>query len=267
MGSLAWRPPQWSKPAMVSIIAPLGAQVSSAVVQQTSVGLSQVSAPVFSGPVTYVFDAVLALEHDQTLTKTHHPVQTGASISSHAYIEPAQLVLNVLMSDVAASYVGGAANVQPWSGNPSKSVAAYQQMLTLQAARIPLTVVTRLRTYYNMLILKVSPREDDRTITGARFRIEFEQIFIANTLATPVSARVNDTSSTGLGAVNVQPPSAAVNTQFNIDGLPASPEDASVDVSSMSGFLSTHPSGVNVPGAGTYSSTNTNSLQQLPSPR
>lgn len=246
-----------------------------------------------SQSTSYVFDAVLSLEHDQSLTKTQHPVQTGASITSHAYIEPAQLVMYVLMSDAASQYVAANQSSAPFitrfSGNPSKSVSAYQQMLTLQSARVPLTVVTRLRTYNNMLITKVSPHEDSKTITGARFRLEFGQIFIASTQVTPASVRPNDTNSTGLGAVNTQVPSASVDSQFGVhpfapgpsgpDGGVTFPPDLGngslpTVLSGVPGYtdpttgaftpqFSNSVTAVNVPGAGDFSSVNNNSLQPI----
>ena len=217
-----WYPPQWSNsPAMVSITATIQGQTTSTYFDAGTPGTTPVvnsagvpiagalSTQTQNVSTTYVFDAVLSLEHDQRLVTTEHPIQTGADISSHAYLMPAHLVLYVGMSDVMASY-------GPWSGNPSKSVAAYQQMIALQASRLPLTVVTRLRTYTNMVILSISPREDSRTITGLRMRVEFAQIFTASTAAVPNSARVNDTASTGLGTINATPVKTAVQNQFGV---------------------------------------------------
>lgn len=292
-----YRPPQWSKPTMISVTVPAG--YSAPTYNPTSVDASGVG--LFSTTATaatsYVFDAVLSVDHEQTLTKTNHPVQTGASISSHAYIEPAQLVLYVLMSDVVPQYASSnqaaPPYIQRWSGDPSKSVSAYKQMLTLQSSRVPLTVVTRLRTYYNMLITRLSPREDSKTITGARFRVEFEQIFVADIQVNPTSARPNDTKSTGLGGVAPEPVPVAVDSQFGVHafgpGLPGNPtqplppdlHNGTIPVveNGVPGYLSPpgnppiptftpqYPNSVtavDVPGAGAYSSVNTNKLQQLP---
>lgn len=297
VASAAWRPPQWNKPAMVSITVPPGYSTAAAGATDPSTGEFTLRTST-QASVSYVFDAVLSLEHEQSLTKTRHPVQTGAAITSHAYLEPAALVMYVLMSDVVGQYVASnqtkAPFIQQFSGNPSKSVSAYQQMLTLQKARIPLTVVTRLRTYTNMLIDKVSPHEDSKSITGARFRIEFSQIFIASTQINPTSVRPNDTNTTGLGTVNTQPVPTAVDTQFGVHAFALGNGTASADVplppdlhngttpvvqNGVPGYLTDQPdaagnffvpqypnsvTAVDVPGAGTYSSVNTNSLQQVP---
>ena len=224
-----------------------------------------------TGPTTYVFDAILDLEHEQRLEKTHHPVQTGADLSSHAYLMPARVTMYIGMSDAMDAYSSGSDPTQPpyitpFTGNPSKSVSAYQQMISLQSARVPLTVTTRLRTYTNMIVTSVGPREDYKTITGLRMRVEFEQIFTASIASVPNSARNNDTASTGLGAVNAQTPDPTTVGQFNVNNAADSAAANAVPLSSLLGWVSTNPSGVDVPGAGDYSSSNINNLQQLPSP-
>ena len=192
----------------------------------------------------YVFDAVLTLEHDQRLVKTQHPVQTMSDLSSHAYLMPAHLVMFVLMSNVSPIRMGApGATVTPFSGNPDKSVAAYQQMLTLQASRQPLTVTTRLRTYTSMVVLAVTPVEDSKTITGLRMRVEFEQILTASTAPSANSARSNTTASTGLGSVSPQPTNPTTSGQFAV------------------------PSGtvpVQAPGAGSYTSNSGQDWSQVP---
>lgn len=231
--SATWRPPQWQQPALVSITVPPQTQVlpgasGSGMLYQTTV----------TAQTTYVFDAVLSLEHEQRLEKTRHPVQTGADLSSHAYLQPAHVVLYVGMSDAMQSYATGMdptqpPYVQPWTGAPSKSVSTYQQMISLQASRQPLTLTTRLQTYTNMLITSVTPQEDYRTLTGLRMRVEMEQVFTAAIATAPVSARPQDTQQTNLGGLTTQAPSNATLRQF---ALPSSSAP------------------VNTPGAGSFTS-------------
>lgn len=222
--SATWRPPQWGSPAMVALTVPpqtasIPASSSSSVRGSTSssVALGTTAAPAtttVTRQLTYVFDAVLSLEHSQRLEKTRHPVQTGADISSHAYLMPARVTLTIGMSDAMQSYATAGNGAQPWTGNPSKSVSAYQVLIALQATRQPLTLVTRLRTYTNMLITEITPQEDNRTIAGLRARVELEQIFTASISSAPISARPQDTQSTGLGGVTTQSPSGATLSQY-----------------------------------------------------
>jgi hypothetical protein len=101
-----WRPPQWSKQSMVMITVPSigSSNVSEVTNDQNGIPLMKADARDFR---TYVFDAVFSLEHDQRLTKTMHPVQTGAALSSHAYLMPAHLTMMVGMSDAMQSYATG----------------------------------------------------------------------------------------------------------------------------------------------------------------
>jgi len=256
----AYRPPQWTRPAMVSITVTPTTLASTT----TTDAAGNVSATInATATTTYVFDAVLGLEHDQRLEKTHHPVQTGADISSHAYLMPARLSLDVGMSDVMDSYAHSFANasatgasiITPWVGRASKSVSAYQTILSLQQSRQPLTVTTRLRTYTNMVILAVSPREDFRTITGLRMRVDFEQIFTASTTTTPVSARSNDTQTSGLGVVSPSPVPTSTQQQFQQPQAPPStPYKLPATLPGTLGGLSGTNYLTDVPGAGSYSS-------------
>jgi len=263
--SQAYRPPQWNKPAMVSITVP--PQSSNSQGASTN-GAFTVNSNV-TAQTTYVFDAVLDLEHEQRLTKTRHPIQTGADISSHAYLEPASVAMFVGMSDAMDSYSSTSQTqppyVQAWTGNPSKSVSAYQQMLTLQASRVPLTITTRLRTYQNMTIDSIRPHEDSKTITGLRMRIEFSEIRTGSVDTNPVTTLPNDTNSTGLGSVSVAPPAQPVPDQYAVP--PSNTQGFDQPTTNLYNWLVANPQGVDVPGAGNWSSTQVNNLQQIPAPQ
>jgi hypothetical protein len=281
-----YRPPQWANPPMVSVTVPAansGVSLTAGTSQEnagtaiTDTNILQAGSIIntTSAPTTYVFDAVLDLEHEQRLEKTHHPIQTGADVSSHAYLMPGRVVLNVLMSDTVASFTPG-----NFTGSPSKSVSAYQTMLNIQATRMPLTVTTRLRTYTSMVIAGISPREDYKTITGLRMRVEFEQIFTASTSTVANSARPDDTNSTGLGTVSPTPvPTATTpaavptmtaagttppmsdanfaNAGALSDGLGTATGGSSSSLTTQFGFpqATSASSTVNVPGASNISSS------------
>lgn len=251
----AYKPPQWRKvPAMVQVTTqpsqsnfstPAGATGLGATSTQglgsTQGGTLQVAG---NTSFTYVFDAVLALEHEQRLVKTVHPVQTGSEISSHAYLMPARLTLDIGMSDAMFAYT--AQGVDAFTGNSSRSVSAYQTMVQWQAQRALLTITTRLRTYQNMLVAGLGPREDYRTITGLRCRFELEEIFLAQIGSSQNSARPNLTGNTSQSTVNPVPVSNTTVNQFS--------------VISTFNKLQDIPALVNVPGAGSFSSVNVSNL-------
>lgn len=240
----AYAPAQWSAvPAQVSITVPpqpgstsVTAPDNGASLPGASASLDNYSAAASQNALNaasytvYVFDAVLSIDHNQTLEKTKHPVQTGADISSHAYLMPASVTLDIGMSDVMAAYTGVNAqgiSASAFSGSASKSVSAYQTLLQLQASRSLLTVTTRLRTYTNMLITSLPPREDYRTITGLRCRVEFEEILTGSVSTSPVTARPDATQSNGLGVVDPSTVPASTEAQFSV--TPVAPDTSTTN--------------------------------------
>ena len=240
---MVWRPQQWQTQVPQKVIITFPGQ-GQAPQYGSAIG-SNVTLP--AGQTLYAFDAEITVEHQQELHKTEHPVQTGASISDHAYMMPARLVLDIGMSDAMDAYF----SPSTWSGSTSKSVSAYQTMLALQFSRIPLSVTTKLRTYQNMVIEGLTPQETMKTIAGLRMRVEMGQIFMANVTQVPVSARPQDSNTTNLGAVNPQPPTAAQESQNNVTNIPTFSQTLQY----------------NAIGAGDWSSVNTDNLSSLPGPK
>lgn len=244
---MPWRPPQWQSQAPQKVIITFPGLGQAPQYSQAS-GLSVTLPP---GQTLYAFDAEIQIEHQQQLRKTEHPVQTGASITDHAYLEPARLILDVGMSDAMDAYFVPST----WTGAQSKSVAAYQTVLALQFARVPLTITTRLRTYLNMLIENPVANETHKTAHGLRMRIEFGQIFLASISVVTASARPNETNETGLATVTTTPPTAAQVSQYNV----LAPGFAAGEAALASPVV---PS--SAIGSGPWCSVNTNNLSNLP---
>lgn len=254
------RPSQWSKPAITMITVPAPyVQTPATTTPITAVGpgtvdgsagtftmsVTKVLPPPNAAPQLYVFDAVFRVSHSQPLTITQNPIQTGANITDHAFLRPARVTMGIGMSDVMDSYAPGM-----WVGNSSKSVSAFQVLDSLRAARIPLTVTTRLKTYTNMLIEDIRVDDSIKTLYGLSAVVEFQQIFVANVATQGVSARTQTTDSSALGAVQPNQPSAGIvaNNQLPsaTTGIPSSPT------------IQANQGTVN--GAGTWSSNNTSTL-------
>jgi hypothetical protein len=253
------RPAQWSKPAITMITVP-APYVRRPPVTET--GPTNVVIPVDANgvgtlpnlktafhpntaPQLYVFDAVFKVGHSQPVVITQNPIQTGANITDHAFLRPARVTMGIGMSDVMDAYAPGM-----WVGNSSKSVSAFQVLDSLRAARIPLTVTTRLKTYVNMLIEDIRADDSIKTLYGLSAVIEFQQIFVASVATQGVSARTQTTDSSALGAVQPNQPSAGIvaNNQLpsTTTGIPSSPA------------IQANQGTVN--GAGRWSSNNTSTL-------
>lgn len=133
----------------------------------------------------FVFDAVFSTEHRLSITTTQHPVQQGASIGDHAYIEPDEVSIEVGMTDAAIS-----------AGGPSHSVNAYEQLRAIAEARRPVTLVTRLHTYSNMVITNLSAPDDKTTMNALKASVYFQKINIVSVATTKVQQTVSGSKTT-----------------------------------------------------------------------
>jgi hypothetical protein len=222
-----WTPPQYSQPALTILTVPLVTSNSSG--------------QVTSAEINYVFDAVMKLSHHRQVEKTQHPVLTGANISDHAYNKPAQVILEIGMSDAMASFSNGV-----WVGASTKSVSAWQIIKSLQVNRTLITLTTRLDTYYNMLIVDAVSPDDNRTRHALKASITLSEVIAASVVSQQASsARPQTTSNTTTGIVQSTAPNSSQVLQ-------------NVIPSTLWPNTPTYP---NIPGAGNVSSNNLGSSQ------
>jgi hypothetical protein len=211
-GSRQYSPPNWgTQPALYSIV----------------VNNSGTSAPVAGSTTTtmFVFDAIRSADHNQSCIPTKKPLQTGYNSSDNAVLQPAIVVLEAVMSDTIAAYSSGM-----WSGNPSKSVSAFQQMITLMKNRSLITLNTRLQTYQNCLLTNIRCTDNERYYYGAELILTFEQLIISTVSVQTNSARSQTTGDTQQGTVQPTNPDASIAAQYGNSDT------------------------TNIPGAGNYSS-------------
>ena len=100
------------------------------------------------------------------------------------YLEPISITMEIAMSDAMDSMVYG-----QWQGGYTKSVSAYRMLCDLQARRIPITVLTRLNQYPDMVIESISVNDDYKSLYGLRATVSLKQVFVAEATTDTVSAR------------------------------------------------------------------------------
>lgn len=172
------------------------------------------------------FDGIMKTEHTSTLKATHYPVQTGVNLTDHAIIDPSTLDIEIMISDAHVKNSLSGVHVSNWladkalgylvkrflstestlsSGNRSES--AWTTLKAMQLSRCPITVITRLGTYENMIIEKLTSADDVTTLYGLKANIHLVQIQVAEVSEVQVSARskITDKSDGGAKAVNTTP--------------------------------------------------------------
>lgn len=129
----------------------------------------------------YFFDAFIVESHTGSVRITEHPVQTGATISDHAYNIPDKLTLQIFVSDSMDCVV-----YNQFSKYSTKSLSAYQVLRDLKTKRLPLSVRTRLHYYKNMLIESMSVNDDYKTANSLRCTVMLREIIMADVNAQTV---------------------------------------------------------------------------------
>lgn len=220
------------------------------------------------------FDGIMRTDHASHVRTTNFPVQTGVTMTDHAIVEPAELTIDIMMTNTANSYLanGGAMdNLQSYvihgattmlgdgfgkavsiamtadkivsSGllgeelkknykglfgwlkaevddgsqiaavGEERSLRAWQALKQMQLDRQPLTVVTRLQTYENMIIEELSAPDDYMTLNALKCSIHLKQVLFANAAEVKTAARpaaTKQTTASGQQPVAVQNNKTAV---------------------------------------------------------
>ncbi len=144
----------------------------------------------------YFFDGFSKVVHSRQVEITENPVETGASIVDHAYVKPAEVTITVLMSDVHQSMVAG-----QFSGGYSRSVSAWTILTKLQEDRIPMSVLTRLGLYSNMLITEIRADDTAETVHGLQADVTLKEIPIARVKTVKISSAPQTTVETEMGKI------------------------------------------------------------------
>lgn len=149
------------------------------------------------------FDGFFDIEHRSDLKITSHPVQLGASVSDHAYMEPVEVTMTVRMSDCNEDIVLNqfASNDNGATYTTERNQNAFAILQGLQRSRVPMMVNTRLRRYENMLIKSISAQDDGDRLFGLEATVTLQEVIVAQaeTVKTVVSKRQQTTDSTDSG--------------------------------------------------------------------
>lgn len=176
------------------------------------------------------FDGIMRTEHVSRVKTTQYPVQTGVVMTDHAIIEPAELTIEIMMSDSSSTpftthnpfldqvyqslqglafysnYVQLERDVFKGDGRSAKT---WMTLKAMQLSRAPIVVETRLGSYPNMIIEEMSTPDDVRTLSALKTTIRLKEIIVANVAETKVSARAAVAKQSNGGQVPAK--SAPVN--------------------------------------------------------
>ena len=137
-----------------------------AIYQQTA---ARTSIPVLAGRV----DGYPVEEHRLDLGTTEHPVESGSTLTDNAVKRRERLRLEGWVSDIL-----------PAPGNmlsQSRPTDVWGEIVRLFEAREPVDVVTSLRVYRNMLVVRCIAPVDKTTGRSLKFTIDLAELLFAST--------------------------------------------------------------------------------------
>lgn len=139
-----------------------------------------------SGGDAIIPDVVISETHDDDVTVTQHPVDTGAPISDHAFAQPAIVTCVFGWSD-SSRLINSALDGSILKGmQTTKDV--YDKLLELKNARMPLHLSTGKRKYDCVLITRLKVTTTSETESAAIIEITFQEILLAEAKTVSLSA-------------------------------------------------------------------------------
>ena len=105
-------------------------------------------------------DVVLAEAHESRVTLTKNPIEAGADVTDHAYVEPKRLTLEFADAGAALTYAA---------------------LVRFQENRVPFTAMSGLYVYTDMLIEELTADRDVETALILRGRAVLSQAIIVET--------------------------------------------------------------------------------------
>ncbi len=123
----------------------------------------------------FPLDMVETEQHDMSADVTKHPVESGATISDHVIFSPRELTLtNAVVSNTPLGSV--ALDPSRLIGKPASF--AYERLKKVFTDKQPVTVITALEKYENMVLDKLTVPVEHKTFGGLVFTAHFTHIDI-----------------------------------------------------------------------------------------
>jgi hypothetical protein len=127
------------------------------------------------------FDLVESEEHESTTEVTDDPIDTGAVVSDHAFDNPDTLNLQLVVSDYSMRDRGLFPTNDPFASLASRSATAWAILKALKASKEPFDVQTGLELYSNMVITRLSARQDKDSVGWLDVSVSLRQVVITTT--------------------------------------------------------------------------------------
>ena len=145
-------------------------------------------------------------EHRLDLGTTENPVESGAELTDNAVKRREKLQLQGWVSDILPA--------PGYTASPDRAADTWAEIIELFKARTPIVVVTALRVYRNMLVIRAVAPVDKLTGRALRFTLDLAEVLYADTAVSQFNARTVDQEG------EVADKTATVDRGFQTPGPP-----------------------------------------------
>lgn len=155
------------------------------------------------------FDAWLFMYQSESIEVTRHPVETGANITDHAYVNPITFSFEIGITNAKSQAQQGS-----FPAAPTRAINAYQALSNRLRNRQVMTLICKYGTYDNILIKDIVAQDDHRTQETGRFTVNLIEILRADTRRAEVNSFPQIVNTTNRGQINPGPLRSTLNRIF-----------------------------------------------------
>jgi hypothetical protein len=185
-----------------------------------------------------VIDATHSVNINYSNSITTHPIESGAFVSDHIYINPLEVSMDCSITDSSSNIISAVRDIagllngnilnnlaNKFKGKGVKQIDAYQYLKDLVGSKSTITIVDKLDVFRDMAVLSISVPRTSETGDRLYFSITLRQIKYATVAyATGLNRSYNINGRTSLGKQNSKEatPEQVVRTKTasaNLSGL------------------------------------------------
>ena len=140
-------------------------------------------------------DVIISETANTSSTVTSNPVENGSDVNDNIIINPMTFSMIGIVSDTKVAPLGGLNTLESFASESTPSKDVWEDLLELQANKIPFTLVTNLKAYDNVVIENLTETQDKETSNSLHFTANLKEfIFVGSEVLTAEQFNEQDTA-------------------------------------------------------------------------
>lgn len=140
-------------------------------------------------------DIIVSESTNTSSTVTSNPVENGSDVNDNIIINPMTFSISGIVSDTKVAPFGGLNTLESFASESTPSKDAWEDLLELQANRVPFTLITNLKAYDNVVLENLATTQDKETSNSLNFTANLvEIIFVGSEVLTAEKFNEQDTA-------------------------------------------------------------------------